>query len=175
MKPEHPDDPRRVASLIRSSGLDLVRLSWCDTHGMLRGKTLGAEAAIRALDSGVSMVSTLLLKDTSDRTVYRVFEAETAAELHGLGHAGNVLLMPDPNSFRILPWAERTGWLQCQPLLADGQVAGFDTRWQVQRALARLAERGLGLRCGLEVEFHIYKLLPGDRPADRQAAVCRCG
>jgi glutamine synthetase len=167
MKPEHPDDPRRVASLIRSSGLELVRLSWCDTHGMLRGKTLSAEAAIRALDSGVSMVSTLLLKDTSDRTVYRVFEAETAAELHGLGHAGNVQLMPDPNSFRILPWADRTGWLQCQPLLADGQVAGFDTRWQLQRALARLAERGLGLRCGLEVEFHIYKLLPGDRPADR--------
>jgi glutamine synthetase len=166
MTVQNLDEKRRVTSLIRSSGLERVRLSWCDTHGMLRGKTLGAEAAIRALDSGVGMVSTLLLKDTSDRTVYKVFEPETAAQLPGMGYAANVTLMPDPHSFRILPWAERTGWLQCQPFMADGQVAGFDSRMQLQRALTRLAERGLGLRCGLEIEFHIYKLHPGHQAPD---------
>ena len=57
-----------VAKLIQSQDLELVRFAWCDTHGMLRGKTLTAQAAIQALDRGVGMVSTLMLKDTSDRT-----------------------------------------------------------------------------------------------------------
>ena len=143
---------------IEDSAIELVRFAWCDTHGQLRGKTLTRQAALRALDAGVGMVSTLMLKDTSDRTAFKVFEPGIEQTLPGFAFANNLLLRPLPESFRILPWTESTGWLQCEPVFTDGQPVPYDTRAQLQQALARLARQGLGMVCGLEVEFHIYRL-----------------
>ena len=147
-----------VAKLIKNQGLELVRFAWCDTHGTLRGKTLTASAAIKALDQGVGMVSTLMLKDTSDRTAFKVFEPSIAQDLPGFEFANNLLLKPIPNSFKVLPWAEKTGWIQCQPVFLNGDSVLYDTRFQLQAALDKLANKGLQMVCGLEVEFHIYRL-----------------
>lgn len=147
-----------VAKLIKSHGLELVRFAWCDTHGMLRGKTLTASAAIEALDKGVGMVSTLMLKDTSDRTAFKVFEPSITEDLPGFEFANNLLLKPIANSFKLLPWADKTGWIQCQPFFLNGDSVLYDTRFQLQAALNKLASKGLQMVCGLEVEFHIYRL-----------------
>ena len=147
-----------VARVIAAHGIDLVRIGWCDLHGVLRGKSLVAGAVDGALRSGVGMVSTILLKDTSDRTAYRVFEPGVADALPGFGFANNLVLLPDPASFRLLPWAPSTGWLQAQAWFEDGTPVPLDTRHVLQRALARLERAGFGLTCGLEVEFHIYRL-----------------
>jgi glutamine synthetase len=149
---------QRTASLIEASGLELVRFGWCDVHGTVRGKTLTARAAIRALREGIGMVSTLLLKDTSDRTAYKVFEPGGAADLPGFAFASNLLLLPDPASFKVLPWTQGTGWLRCQPWFQNAKSVPLDTRRVLQQALARLNNHGLGMVCGLEVEFHIYRI-----------------
>jgi glutamine synthetase len=147
-----------LALEIESSGLDLVRIGWCDAHGVLRGKTLVASAVVRALREGVGMVSTLMLKDTSDRTAFKVFEPGGTATLPGFGFANNLLLLADPASFRRLPWTPSTGTLRAQPWFQDGQPVELDTRRVLQRALECLAQAGLGMQCGLEVEFHIYRI-----------------
>ena len=144
--------------LIHHSGVELVRFAWCDLHGTLRGKTLVASAAAQAMLDGVGLVSTLLLKDTSDRTAFKVFEAGGTADLPGFEFASNLLLLADPASFKQLPWAAATGWVQCQPWMQDGTPVELDTRRILQRALARLAEAGYGMKCGLEIEFHIYRI-----------------
>ena len=149
---------REATEKIRKSGVELVRLAWCDTHGVLRSKALTTEAAIAALRSGMGMPSTLVLKDSADRTAYKVFEAGGTTDLPGFAGGGNVLLLPDPTSFRVLPWLQGTGWLRCDAWFQNGQPVGLDTRRLLQNALQRLAGHGLGLVCGLEVEFHIYRL-----------------
>ena len=149
---------QRLVRLIGDQGLELVRFAWCDLHGVLRGKTLVASAVERALRDGVGLVSTLMLKDSSDRTAFKVFEPGGTASLPGFGFANNLLLLADPDSFRQLPWTQATGWLRAQPWFQDGQAVELDTRRVLQRALARLADAGFTLKCGLEVEFHIYKL-----------------
>ena len=58
---------------IKKHKLDLVRFSFVDQHGTLRGKTLMAADAASAMRSGVTMTTTLLAKDTSHRTVFPVF------------------------------------------------------------------------------------------------------
>src|SRR5688572_15321690 len=103
---------RQTARLIDGAGLELVRFVWCDLHGATRGKTLVASAATRAMQEGVGMVSTLMLKDSSDRTAFKVFEPGGAAELPGFEFAGNLLLLGDPASFKQLPWTGKTGWVQ---------------------------------------------------------------
>lgn len=160
-------DAERQAALadatrrIEASGLELVRFAWCDLHGMLRGKTLVASAAGQAMTDGVGMVSTLLLKDTADRTAYKVFEAGGADELPGFEFGGNVMLLADPASLKELPWADKTGWVQCQPWFPDGRPVELDTRRVLQGALAKLAEAGYSMKCGLEIEFHIYRISEG--------------
>lgn len=149
---------QRTARLIEASGVELVRFAWCDLHGVLRGKTLVARAAATAMQDGVSMVSTLLLKDTSDRTAYSVFEPAGTADLPGFECAGNLVLLADPASYRQLPWSPGTGWVQCQPWFQHGEPVELDTRRVLQHALERLAQRGMAMVCGLEVELHIYKI-----------------
>jgi len=143
---------------IEADGVDLVRVSWCDLHGMLRGKALTPPAAARVLCDGLGMVSTLMLKDASDRTAYKVFEPGGTASLPGFGQANNLLLLPDPRSYRRLPWAPGTGWLRAQPWLADGAPVELDSRRVLERLLARLHALGMEMRCGLELEFHIYRI-----------------
>jgi len=148
----------RTGRLIDSAGVDLVRFAWCDLHGITRGKALVAAAAMKALRDGLGIVATVMLKDTSDRTAYKVFEPGGTAGLPGFEGAGNLVLLADPSSFRTLPWAPGTGWVSGQLWFPNGEPVELDTRWVLQRALAKLDDAGYGLRCGLEVEFHIYRI-----------------
>ena len=96
---------------IKKNGVERVRFAWCDPHGLLRGKTLMASAVERALNDGVGMVSTLMLKDTSDRTAWKVFEHGGVADLPGFESAGNLMLVANPASYKTLPWTPQTGWV----------------------------------------------------------------
>jgi glutamine synthetase len=166
------EDAQRQAAVqaaiqqIEDSGVELVRVTWFDLHGLAHSKALVPAAAKSALRSGVSMVSTLMLKDLAGRTVYPVFEPGGMSALPGFGQANNLMLLPDPASFHVLPWAQGTGWLRADPWFADGQPVGLDARRVLQRALARLHDRGMDLRCGLEVEFHIYRMTEGAEHQD---------
>ncbi len=148
----------RTLLQIKTRELELVRIGWCDLHGIVRGKTLVASALPKTFHEGVSMVSTLMLKDTSDRTAFKVFEPEGTSSLPGFGQGGNLLLLPDPDSFQQLPWTDSTGWLRAQPWFTDGSPVELDTRRILQRALQNLGTQGISMQCGLEVEFHIYKI-----------------
>lgn len=61
----------RLLRDVQERGLERVRVAFADLHGLLRGKTLMPGALKGALENGVGVVSTLLLKDSSDRTAFR--------------------------------------------------------------------------------------------------------
>lgn len=172
---EQQDAAASVEHALAGETVQRVRLSFADLHGVLRGKVLMPEAARATLRDGLRMVGTLLLKDTSHRTVYPVFEAAGERPDAAFSGAGDVVMVPDPSTWRMLPWSPGTAWMQCQAYFPDGRPVPLDPRWQLRRALQRLAERGMMLRTGLEVEFHIYRLeqaaldpqqaaWPGDAP-----------
>ena len=147
-----------IGSRIEKEGLNVVRFCFADLHGILRGKTLVAGAAPEAMRNGCGIASTLLLKDTAHRTVFPVFSAEDIPQLRGMRGAADVLMVADPASFRVLPWAPNTGWLLCDVYFADGRPVSYSTRHLHRTALAQLAEQGFDYVAGLEVEFHIFKL-----------------
>ncbi len=148
----------QLAARFGDGSLDLVRFAFADQHGLVRGKTLVAAEAALALDSGVGMVGTVLLKDSADRTVWPVFSPGAGFDSPEFEGAADVVLVPDVQTFRVLPWAPRTGWIQCDAHFADARPVPFDTRAILRAALARLERAGFDYRVGLEVEFHIYRL-----------------
>jgi glutamine synthetase len=156
----------QIQRLVSESGIEQIRIAWCDLHGEMRAKSILPRALESALRDGIGMVGTQALKDTSDRTAFKVFEAggmDALPALRSFAHASNLVLRPDPGSFKLLPWAPRTAWLQGQLFHAQGEAIAIDTRGLLQSALAQLAAKGFGLRCGLEIEFHIYKI-ESERP-----------
>lgn len=157
---------RQATARINDRELDLIRIAWCDLHGITRCKTLTAGAAVTALSEGVGMVSTLMLKDTSDRTAFKVFEPGGTSSLPGFGQGNNLVLLPEPASLCELPWSLGSGWLRAQAYFQDGSPVELDTRRVLQRALERLARHGYGLRCGLEIEFHIYRIKSAQQQLD---------
>jgi glutamine synthetase len=161
------DAARAMAERLRAGDIATVRFSWADQHGILRGKTLVTAEALKVLEDGVGMVVTLLLKDTAHRTVWPVFGTAAVDGLPGLPTTGDVLLIPDPTTFRVLPWAPNSAWVQCEAFSQDGAPVGVCTRQLLKRCLARLSERGLTWVAGLEVEFHVFRLVETPmQPAD---------
>ena len=157
------DEQRRTAAdvtrRIEAEGIELVRLSFADLHGILRGKTLLSAAMPAALEDGCAVTSTLLLKDTAHRTVVPVFSPGAGLGLARLQGAGDIIMVPDPSTFRVLPWVQSTGWMLCDVYYADGTPVSFSTRQLLQRILHRLDADGRGCVTGLEVEFHITRLV----------------
>lgn len=157
---------QQILRFVHEAGIEQVRIAWCDLHGELRAKSVLPCALENALRDGIGMVGTQALKDTSDRTAFKVFEPgalDAMPALKDFAGASNFVLKPDLQSFKVLPWASKTAWLQGQLFSSSGQPLAFDTRAMLQNALAGLAAQGLGLRCGLEIEFHVYNI-ENDRP-----------
>ena len=156
-----PEQRRAAAAVeraIKRHKLELIRFTFVDQHGVLRGKTLVASEAAHAMRAGVTMTSTLLAKDTSHRTVFPVFTAGGGLNVPEMQGAGNFVMVADPATFRVLPWAANTGWVLCDNYFPKGKPVPFCTRRLYRDALARTAKAGFDYSAGLEVEFHLFKI-----------------
>lgn len=150
-----------------AAGLEAVRFAFADQHGLLRSKTIAVAELGAALKSGVGFPSSLLAKDTSNRTVFPVFTAGAGFGMPELEGAADAVMVPDVETFRVLPWVPKTGWVLCDLRFANGKPVPFDTRGLLKKALASLADATYGYRAGLEIEFHIFQLAdPRLRPED---------
>ena len=150
---------------MKLDGLKAVRFSFADQHGVLRGKTLAVAEVKAALERGVTITSTLLLKDTSHRTVFPAFTPGGGVGMPEMQGAADVLMIADESTFRVLPWAPETGWVLCQLQFQDGRPVPYDTRAILKAAIEKLGP--YEFICGLEIEFHVFKIANANmRPAD---------
>jgi len=150
---------------VKLDGLKAVRFSFADQHGVLRGKTLAISEVKAALERGVTITSTLLLKDTSHRTVFPAFTPGGGVGMAEMQGAADVLMIADESTFRVLPWAPETGWVLCQLQFQDGRPVPYDTRAILKAAVEKL--RPYEFICGLEIEFHVFKIANANlKPSD---------
>jgi glutamine synthetase len=78
-----------------------------------------------------------------------------------MGPVGEVRIVPDPDTFRVLPYAPNSGAALCDQLRLDGTPAAVCQRSFLKRMEARLAERGLVLRAAFENEFSLATVIDG--------------
>ena len=144
-----------TAALVEAEGIETVRVVLADPHGILRGKTITADALPDAFASGIRAPSTLLLKDVSHRTAFPVWSDAGDAPMLG---AGDLLLAPLPGTFRALPWSPHSALIHCDVALTSGEPVSFASRRILQAACDRLAERDMRAVMGLEVEFQVFEV-----------------
>ena len=170
MDAERNDRVAEVLAEIDGRGLRSVRLAFADVHGVLRGKTIRPDLVGAAFTDGVGITSALLLKDTGQNNVYPVWAPGGGLDKPWLTGAGDVMMLPDPATFRVLPWAERTGWLLCDVFSPEGDPIELSTRRLCATAEQALLADGVRLEAGLEIEFHLYHA-GGDGAGGEPAAI----
>jgi glutamine synthetase len=138
--------------------LRYVRLCWGDTHGYARAKTLTIPGFRSALTSGHNIGVATTTLDSAGARVFASFTRGGGMGIDQMTGSPNITAVPDPATFRVLPWAPGTGWILCDEYFNDGTPFPFSTRQLLRKALRRLSERGHACVVGAEIEWYLLRV-----------------
>ncbi|MQA12990.1 MAG: glutamine synthetase [Pseudonocardiaceae bacterium] len=148
-----------VLARMADEGIKTVRLAFPDQHGIVRGKWLTSEAFATSMRNGMDFAVSHYCWDTGQEIVFNPFSAGGGFGRSDMSGFPNALLVPDPLSFRPVPWAQHAGWIVADMYFHTGEPVPFAPRHVLRGALDELARRGLGCVAGLEVEWYLTKLV----------------
>ena len=156
------DQKRRAKGLARRAtkdGLKLFRLAWADPHGAVRAKTVTLPALLGALQDGYNTNVATSTLDASGARVFSSFIRGGGMGLEEMTGSPSIVIVPDPTTFRVLPWEPEIGWVLCDEYFTSGQPFPFSPRHLLRQQLARLAERRMDCIVGLEVEWYLRRIV----------------
>jgi len=134
------------------ANLRLVRFLWCGNDGTIRAKSSARHGLEDRLEAGIGLTVAMQAMNSLDQL----------QPIEGMGPVGEVRLVPDLDTFRVLPYAPRTGALLTDHVQLDGSPAPVCQRSFLKRMESRLAEVGLGLRASFENEFSLATQIDGE-------------
>lgn len=149
----------QVLARVEEQGIHTVRLAMPDLHGIVRAKTVMRQDLAQVFRHGIGATTALYAMDSANNIVLPVFTADGGFGVEHMGGAGDMIYVPDPTTFRVLPWLPGTAWMLGDIWLTIGERVPFDPRRILRQALERLAAAGYHYCAGLEVEFHIFRLV----------------
>src|SRR5215470_2267494 len=156
------DDQTRQAQEIKKrlahEDLHFIRLAWADPHGASRAKAVTVPAFLAALGAGYNINVATTTLDSANARTFASFTRGGGMGLPEMTGSPNLTIVPDPATFRVLPWAPGIGWVLCDEYFNDGVPFHFSPRHVLRRQLARLREKGMGLVVGLEVEWYLLRV-----------------
>ena len=148
------DLKRRIAI----DNLKLVRLAWADPHGAARAKAVTPPVFLAALERGYNINVATTTLDSANARIFASFTRGGGMGLEEMTGSPNLTIVPDPSTFRVLPWAPGVGWVLCDEYFTSGVRFHFSPRQLLRRAVERLAGKGLSLVVGLEIEWYLLRV-----------------
>jgi glutamine synthetase len=155
------EQKRAAADLVRridAEKLRFVRLAWGDAHGYGRAKALTVPAFMAALTNGYNIGVATTTLDSAGARVFASFTRGGGMGLAEMTGSPNLTIVPDPSTFRTLPWAERVGWIIGDEYFNDGVPFHFSPRQLLRKVLPRLADRGFAAVIGAEIEWYLLRV-----------------
>jgi len=156
------DDQVRLAAQIQrrveADGINLVRLAWADPHGASRAKTISVPVFNDALQGGYNINVATSTLDAAGGRIFSSFTEGGGMGLAEMTGSPNLVIVPDPATFRSLPWAPGVGWILCDQYFEDGRPFHFAPRQLLRQQLKRLEDQQKSLIVGLEVEWYLARL-----------------
>src|SRR2546425_1259536 len=153
-----------VEQRLEADGIKTVRIAWADQHGIPRGKFVSTHDFATSFRNGIDFSGATLVMDTTNHLFTPVFVAGGGFDIPEMTGFPDVVLVPDPSTFRVLPWAPQTAWCLSDMYFSNGTAVPFSTRAVMRSQLDRLGKAGYEYLSGLEVEFYIVQR---DSPVNR--------
>jgi glutamine synthetase len=137
--------------LVAAGDVDTVILAFADMQGRLTGKRVsGRDFVDEFAAHGAECCSYLLAVDVDMNTV-----AGYAMSSWDTGY-GDMVMTPDLNTLRLLPWLPGTALVITDLSLRDGSAVAAAPRSILRRQLDRLGSHGLAANVATELEFMVF-------------------
>jgi len=127
-----------ILALVKERNIRFIELWFSDILGRVKTLTMTHHQLSEALDSGMGF------DGSSVEGFARIYESD-------------LIVKPDPESFRILPYRQDTAKMVCGIFNPDGTPYAGDPRYCLQRNLAAAAELGYTFFAGPELEYFYFK------------------
>jgi glutamine synthetase len=137
--------PEEIVETCRTRGVRLVRFLYCDNGGVVRGKATHVGRLGDRLRTGIGLTVAMQAMNSLDQL----------QPVEGMGPVGEVRLVPDPETFTLLPYAPHSAAMLVDHVRLDGQPYEAGPRNFLRRMSDRLAERGMVLWCAVENEWSL--------------------
>ncbi|MFT4147855.1 MAG: type I glutamate--ammonia ligase [Micrococcaceae bacterium] len=130
-----------VLRTIEERDIRFVRLWFTDVVGTLKSIAIAPAEVESAFAEGIDF------DGSSIEGLARVSEAD-------------MLAMPDPTTFQILPWRgeeKQTARMFCNITTPDGTSSTYDPRFVMRKTLDKAAKMGFTVYCHPEIEFYLFE------------------
>ena len=130
-----------VLRTIEERGVKFIRLWFTDVAGTLKSVAIAPAEVEGAFAEGLGFDGSAI------EGLARTYEAD-------------MLALPDPSTFQILPWRgeiDPTARMFCDIQTPDGAPAAADPRNVLRRALAKASDKGFSFYIHPEIEFYLLK------------------
>ncbi len=139
-----------VVNRVNAYDVRLIRLMYCDNGCVIRGKLVHRDSLARRLETGIGLTVAMQAMNMLDQL----------QPVDGMGPVGEIRLVPDPESFVVLPYAPHSAAMMCDMIKLDRTPWGACPRTFLKRMIADLAAEGMTLQAALENEFSLLRPQP---------------
>ncbi len=136
-----------VIKLAKEKNVKFIRLWFTDVLGFLKSFAITMPELEKALNEGMGFDGSSI---------------EGFARIH----ESDMIAMPDPNTFTVLPWRSdddiAVGRMFCDVMTPQGEHYAGDPRWALKRMVKKAKDLGLDFFIGPELEFFFFKNSEGE-------------
>ncbi|MFZ0548840.1 MAG: glutamine synthetase family protein [Candidatus Promineifilaceae bacterium] len=140
-------DREQVVTTANNAGVRLVRFLYCDNGCTIRGKVAHIDSLARRIESGIGLTVAMQAMNMLDQL----------QPVEGMGPVGEIRLVPDPESFVLLPYAPNSAAMMADMMTLDRQPWGACPRSFLKRMIGRAAGQGFTIQAAFENEFSLLE------------------
>ena len=139
-------DRETVLQRAEEEHLRLVRFMYCDNGGIIRGKATHINGLKSRMAEGIGQ----------SLAMQAFAGVDALATVAGMGPVGEFRLVPDPDTFVVLPYVPKTGMMICDLYSwQDRQPWSACPRTFLKRMIAVAEEMGIAIQATVEHEFYL--------------------
>jgi len=153
---------RRVVQAARRASVRLVRFLYTDNGGVTRGKATHIDGLAARLTDGIGLTVAMQAMNMLDQL----------QRVEGMGPVGEIRLVPDPDTFTVLPYAPHAAAMTVDMRTLEGEPWAACPRAFLKRQIAAAATAGLSVRAAFECEFSLGVRRPDGTWAPLDESVC---
>ena len=145
-------EAKRIVQQAEEAGVQLVNFLFCDNAGIIRGKATHVSGLERRLESGIGLTKAMPAMSGMDQLQV----------VDGFGPVGEVRLIPDLDTFTILPYAPTRALALADMITIERQPWGACPRSFLKRMIEKARSMGIAFQAAMEPEWYLAREEDGE-------------
>ncbi len=151
-----------IVQQARDASVQLVRFLYCDNGGTIRGKASALHGPEGRIEDGIGLTVAMMAMNSLDQL----------QSVDGMGPVGEIRLVPDMESFAVLPYAPGHAAMSCDMITGDRTPWAACPRSFLKRMRERAAQHGWKFHASFEAEFSLALRMSDGRYVPFDETLC---